>query len=169
MTKKTIILWIICLVIVDQVIKLIVANYLFDTKFDIIDSILGFHPIYNNKYSYFNALLKLNLGLLPHTILLFFIECLLLLFYGYFKTMQYSTKLIDIAFILGQAALVCVFCGFFFWENGILDFIFLYPFIVDFKDIYLNGFVIFFFWNYFKNYSEIKSSNVKMTNYLKDF
>ena len=63
MKRKDIIIWIVCLVIADQGVKLIIANYFIDTKFDIIDSILGFRPVFNNQYSYFNALFKLNIGL----------------------------------------------------------------------------------------------------------
>lgn len=167
MKRKYIILWIICLVIADQGIKLIIANYYMDSRFDVIRSVLGFHPIYNDQYSYFNALLKLNLGLLPHTIMLIFILLMIIFFYDYFKTILYKSKLLDISFIFGIAATICVFCGFFFWKNGILDFIFLYPFTFDLKDIYLNCFVIFFLWNYLKNYSKIQSSNLNLKSYLK--
>jgi hypothetical protein len=169
MTKKTIILLIICLIAADQSIKLIIANYFIDTKFDIIDSVLGFHPIFNDKYSYFNAILKMNLGLLPHVIVLIFMQLFLIFFYGYFKAVkQHATRLLNITFIVGQAALVCVFCGFFFWKNGILDYMFLYLFTCDLKDIYLNCFALFFLWYYYKNKKEIQSSDLKMTGYLKE-
>ena len=59
MTRKNIIFWIICLVIADQGVKLIIVNFFIDTKFDIIDSIIGFRPVFNNQYTYFNALLNL--------------------------------------------------------------------------------------------------------------
>ena len=134
MKRKKIIFWIVCLVVADQIVKLIIANYFIDTRFDIIDSILGFRPIYNTQYSYFNALLKLNIGLLPHTILLILIQFVILLLYKYMRTAQHSTKLLDISFIFGQSALICVFFGFFFGEAGILDFIYLRLWTVDFKD-----------------------------------
>ena len=155
------------MVVADQAVKLIIANYFIDTRFDIIESVLGFRPIFNNKYSYFNDLLKLNLGILPHTVLLVFIQFGLILLYGYFKVIKHSTVLINIAFIFGQAALICVFCGFFLWKDGILDFIFLYPFTCDLKDIYLNCFVVLFLWDYFNNYTEFKNSNLKFRNYSK--
>jgi len=41
MKRKNIIFWIVCLVIADQGVKLIIANFFIDTRFDIIDSILG--------------------------------------------------------------------------------------------------------------------------------
>ena len=173
MTRKNIILWIICLVIADQGVKLIIANCFFDAKFYIIEPILGFRPIYNDQYSYFNALLKLNLGILPHAILLVFLQLLILFAYGYYRTIQQSKKLLDISFAIGQSALICVFCGFFFWKAGILDFIHLYLFTVDLKDIYLNCFALLFGINWLKNKAEIDKREIKEKEYLlkcwKDF
>lgn len=168
MKRKFIILWIICLVIADQGVKIIIANYYIDTRFDIVNSIIGFHPIYNDQYSYFNALLKLNLGITPHTFILIFITLIIVFLYNYFKTILFHSKLLDISFIFGMAAMVCVFFGFFFWEKGILDFIYFFPFTFDLKDIYLNGFVVFFLLSYFKNYSIIKKSNLNSKSYLKN-
>ena len=169
MKRKDIIFWIVCLVIADQGIKLIIANYLIDTKFDIIDSILGFHPVYNNQYTYFNAVLKLNIGLLPHTVLLIFLQLAILFFYKFARIVQHSTKLLDISFIFGQSALICVFCGFFLWKLGCLDFLYVHFWTVDFKDIYLNCFAIFFLLNYHKNKAAFKSSNQSSKIKIKDF
>lgn len=169
MKRKFIILWIICLVIADQGIKIIIANYYIDTRFDVVNSIIGFHPIYNDQYSYFNALLKLNLGIIPHTFILIFITLMIVFLYDYFKTILFDSKLLDISFIFGIAAMVCIFLGFFFWEKGILDFIYFFPFTFDLKDIYLNGFVIFFLLFYFKKYSIIKKTNLNLKNYLNKY
>ena len=166
MTRKKIIFWIICLVSADQGIKLIIVNFFIDTKFDIIDSIIGFRPIFNTQYTYFNALLKLNIGLLPHTIFTILIQFVILFLYRYLRTIQCSTKLLDISFIFGQSGLICVFCGFFFWEAGILDFIYLYFWTVDFKDVYLNCFAVFFLINYHNNKAEIKKSDIKTKAYM---
>ena len=166
MTRKNIIFWIIFLVIADQGIKLIIVNFFIDTKFDIISSIIGFHPVFNNQYTYFNALLKLNIGLLPHTVILIVIQFVIFLLYKYLRTVQHYPKLLDISFIFGQSALICVFCGFFLWESGILDFIYLHFWTVDFKDIYLNCFAILFLVNYNKNKTELKSSKIKMKDFL---
>lgn len=167
MKTKNVIFLIIILVLLDQIVKLIIANYFIDANFDIIESVFGFHPIYNDKYSYANAMLGLEMGVIPHTILLIIIQLLLLLLYGYYKTVQVSIKLIDLSFIFGQAALICVFCGFFFWNKGILDFIFVYPFTFDFKDIYLNCFVVLFLLNSFKYKNEIEDSNLKIRDYMR--
>jgi len=166
MTRKNIIFWIIILVIADQVIKLIIINFFIDTKFDIIGSIIGFRPVFNKQYSYFNALLKLNIGLLPHTLLLIFIQLVIFFLYRYLRKVQHSTKLLDISFLFGQSALICVFCGFFLWKEGILDFLYLHFWTVDFKDIYINCFTVLFLINYIKNQTEIKSSKIKMENFL---
>jgi len=170
MKRKNIIFWIICLVIADQGVKLIIANYFIDTRFDIIDSILGFRPVFNTQYSYLNALLKLNIGLLPHTILLIFIQLAILFFYKFARTVQHATNLLDISFIFGQSAFICVFCGFFLWEAGILDFLYLRLWTVDFKDIYLNCFVILFLLNFHKNKALLKSSKIKIKDcFLNDW
>ena len=167
MKRKSIILWIICLVLVDQGTKLIVANFFIDTSFYIIKPIFGFRPIFNTQFSYFNSLLKLNLGLLYHTIVLILIQLFILFVIDYYKTRQRSNNtLLDISYIFGQSALICVFCGFYLWGAGILDFIDLFFWTVDLKDIYLNCFVIFFIINEFKYLKERKNSNIKMKNYL---
>ena len=169
MKRKNIIFWIVCLVIADQGVKLIIANYFIDTKFDIIDSILGFRPVFNNQYSYFNALFKLNIGLLPHTVLLIFLQLAILFFYKFARAVQPSTKLLDISFIFGQSAFICVFCGFFLWKAGILDFLYVHFWTVDLKDIYLNCFAILFLLNYHKNKEAFKSSNKSSKIKMKDF
>ena len=166
MTRKKMVFWIICLVLADQVVKLFVVNFFIDTKFYVIEPIFGFRPVFNDQFSYFNAILKLNLGLLPHAILLIFIQFLFLFYYGYYRTAQHSSKLLDISFIFGQSGLVCVFCGFFLWKKGVLDYIYLYLFTVDLKDIYLNCFAVLFLLSYHKNKEEIKNSDIKPKAYL---
>jgi signal peptidase II len=162
-----VIFWIICLVVADQAVKLIIVNFFWGTKFYLIEPILGFRPVFNDQYSYFNTVLKLNLGILPHTIILILAQAIISACYGYYKTIQRSgTLLIDVSYIFGQSALICVFCGFYFWKAGILDFIDLYLWIVDFKDIYLNCFVILFGFNYFKNWKDFKNPKFKTKDYL---
>ena len=104
--------------------------------------------------------------MLPHTILLVLAQFVILLLYRYLRTAQSSAKLLDISFIFVQSALICVFCGFFFWKSGILDFIYLYFWTVDFKYVYLNCFAILFLVNYYKNKVELKSSKIKMRDCL---
>jgi len=126
MSRKNIIFWIICLVIADQVTKLIIANFFMDTRFDIINSVLGIRPVFNEKYTYFNLLLGINFGIFARIVFFIFVQFIVLFAYGYFKTLQKSsTKLLDIAFIFGQSAVVCLFCGLFFWKRGILDLVLL--------------------------------------------
>ena len=166
MARKKIIFWIICLVLADQITKLIIVNFFIDTKFYLIEPILGFRPVFNTQYSYFNDVLKLNLGLLPHAILLILAQFIILFYYGYYRIAQHSSKLLDISFVFGQSGLICVFCGFFFWKAGILDYIYLYFFTVDLKDIYLNCFAFLFLLNYHKNKAEIKNSEIKPKAYI---
>jgi len=167
MTKKNIILWIICLVIVDQGTKLIIANYFIDTKFDFIDSVFGFHPVFNDKYTYFNTLLGLNLGLFPRTIVFIIVQFVVVFCYGYFKAIQRrSTKLLDIMFVFSESAVICVFCGFYLWKNGVLDFIYLHFWIFDLKDVYINCFVIILLINALIINKKSTNANIKASDYL---
>ena len=161
MTRKNIIFWIICLVIADQGVKLIIVNFFIDTKFDIINSIIGFRPVFNHQYSYINNVLKLHIGLLTHTVLLIFLQLAIPFIYIFLRTVQRDTKLLDISFIFGQSMLICVFCSYFLWKAGCLDFIYLHLWTVDFKDIYMNCFAILFLFNLYKNKAELKSSKIK--------
>jgi hypothetical protein len=38
----------------------------------------------------------------------------------------------------------------------------------DLKDLYLNCFALFFVWYYYKNNAEIRASNLKVADYLKE-
>jgi len=154
MKKVNIILWILLLVLVDQGSKLIIANCFIDTQFYIIEDVLGFHPVYNIQHSFLNNLLNLKLSLWLHVILLFCIQWLIIYVYSNYRSKQPKTKLLDVSFIFGQAGLICVFLGWFFWKDGILDFIFLYALTIDLKDIYLNCFVLLFIVNILKNRKE---------------
>lgn len=167
MTKKNVILGVVILVLVDQVIKIVIAHYWMNIKIDFIPSVLGFRPIFNSEYSYVNASLKLERGIVFHTIYLVLMQLTIIFLYDYFRSMKIQTKLLDISFIFGQAAIICVFCGFFFWENGILDYIFLYPFTVDLKDIYLNCFAILILIYCYIYRKEIKKNDVGIGLYFK--
>lgn len=154
MGKKYIFLGIIGLVLMDQGIKLIIANNFMDTSFYIMEPILGFRPVFNANYSFINSALRLNIGVLAHFIYLIICQLLIVFLYGYYRNIQRSTKLLDVSYIFGQAALICVFSGFFFWEKGVLDFIFLYPLTIDFKDIYLNCLIVLLLLNHYINKKE---------------
>ncbi len=168
MKKSKIIVWIILLVAADQISKIVIAGNFLDTRFDIIDGLFGFRPVFNAQYSYFNQALGLNIGLWPHVVLLVLIELILIAIYGYYRKAQRSTKLIDIAFAFGQAALVCVLCGFFFWKRGVLDFIFVGFVTCDLKDIYINCFVALFIINSIMHAIEVHESGLKFTAYIKE-
>jgi len=77
MKTRTVILWIIILIIVDQTIKIIVNTYFGDYQFEIIPSLFEFKPTFNEEHSWVNTLLNknfgFNFGLLPHVILFLFI------------------------------------------------------------------------------------------------
>jgi lipoprotein signal peptidase len=72
MKIRTVVLWGIILVVIDQIIKIIVNSYFLECRFDIIPSLFEFSPTFNTKHSYFKVLLHkyfdVDMGLLTLTV-----------------------------------------------------------------------------------------------------
>lgn len=169
MKTRTILFWIIFLIIVDQTIKIIIQTYFGNCQFGIIPSLFEFKPIYNTKHSWINVLLNnnfgFNIGLFPHIILFFLIGFLSLAYYLYYRNcILKNVKLLDTSFIFLYAGLICALIGNLIWEKGTLDYIYLKPlFVFDLKDLYLDIFIVTFIIYFIKNKSQlrpIKSRNV---------
>lgn len=62
-------LLVLALVLIDQSIKIYIHNNFMDKEFYIFGSILGFKPIINIKYSYFNSFSNMGISLLAHIVL----------------------------------------------------------------------------------------------------
>src|SRR5665647_3687236 len=127
MKARTIILWTLILIVIDQSIKIIINTYLVECKFDIIPSFVEFNPTFNVRHSYVNTLLNdnfgLNVGLLPHVILYLFIGVLIYAYFSYMRSTIVGHKiLIDGATIFLYAGLFCALIGNLIWEKGTLDY-----------------------------------------------
>lgn len=167
MKTRTVILWIAILIIIDQLIKVIITTCFGESQFEIIPSLLEFHPTYNEKHSYVNSLLNkhfgINVGLLPHLVLYFVLGILISIHLFYFRNkIQSNAKLLDISIIFMVAAASCTLVGNLVWEKGILDYIYLKPlFVFDLKDTYADISIVFFVLYAFKNRKELKSIKSK--------
>lgn len=169
MSTKKIIISILFLIILDQSIKIILNAYFLDTRFSIINSVLEFKPVFNVDYSYLNNLFKLKIGLFPHIVFLLIMQILLIFLWGFFKSAKLSTTLFDVAFIFVEAAFLCGFISFIFWKKGCLDFIYLKPlFVFDFKDLYVDCFLILFLIYLLKDKTKINSCKKSLIGYLRE-
>jgi len=163
MKARKLIYWIVLLILIDQAIKIIISSFFLENQFEIIPSLFEFKPIFNDKHSYVNSLLyknfNIDMGLWFHIVFFLFIEILLLFLYGYCrKNIFENKKLLDVAFIFQIAGVICALIGNLIWEKGTLDFMYLKPlFIFDFKDMYVNCFVILFLIYFHKNRTQMKS------------
>jgi hypothetical protein len=169
MKVRIIISWTLLLIIIDQTIKIIINNFLLESKFEIIPSLLEFKATFNNKYSYVNTLLydnfHVNIGLLSHIVLYLILEVIVLNIYISFKIKLNNnyTKILDSAIIFQISSMLCALIGNLFWKEGILDYIYLKPlFIFDLKDIYNSIFTCLFLVYVLKNKGQLK--NFKLLN-----
>ena len=174
MKKRIIICWICFMIILDQLVKIIIYHHLLDVQFEIIPSLLEFSPTFNNKYNYLNALLNLYLQInMPFGVLItaFLIGSIaLLVIYDYLKSMDKKTRLLDMVFIFWLSGSSCTLIGWLFWDEGVLDYIYLKPlFIFDLKDLYIDCFICLLLVFLHKNKQDWKSINThNMINHIKN-
>lgn len=143
MKKRIVTLYILLLVVIDQIIKLIINAYYLDMRFSIIKPFLEFQPTFNYDYTYINNVFKLGIGIVPHVIMFVVLFTILILLYGFFRSVN-NSRLLNVSFILVLSGYICAAISNFIW-NGCLDYIYLVPlFVFDLKDVYLNSFGILF-------------------------
>ena len=161
MKIRTVILWIIVLVAIEQVIKLVISTNYRDINLEIIPSLLEFKPTLNDKSFYWLSLININVGRwgrLVTGIIFFGVLCL---FYLYMKAISKKGKLLDTAFIFGFAGLLCSLSDNIFF-GGSWDYAYLKPlFVFDLKDLYLNCFAILTLIFFHKNKAEINNVKIK--------
>jgi len=167
MKTRTIILWILLLIITDQAVKIIINIYFINCQFEIIPSLFEFKPYFNDKHSWFNHFthknFNINTGLWFHIILFLFVEIIMLALYDYFRNhISKNRKLLDTAFIFQISCWGGAIIGNLVWEKGTLDYIYLKPlFIFDLKDLYHNCFVVLIIIYIHKNISQVKKVKIK--------
>lgn len=155
MKTKTVILWVIILVAIEQIIKLIIAQNYQDVNFEIIPSLVDFKPTLNNKTFYWLGLIDVNVDQIIRlgTGLIFLV--VLAIFYLYLKKTIQNRKWVDITFIFGFAGILCSISDNIVF-GGSWDYVYIKPlFIFDLKDIYLNCFSILFIVCFYQNRSEM--------------
>lgn len=150
MRIRTIILWTILLIIIDQSIKIIINCFFIECHFVIIPSLLEFIPKFNDKHTYGNVLLhenfNIDVGLWIHIVFFLIYQIIVLFLYDFLKSkMSKKSRILDLALIFQLSAMACVLIGNLIWKNGTLDYIYLKPmFIFDLKDLYNSIFICLF-------------------------
>jgi len=165
MKIKTVILWICLLVILDQGIKVVINTWFLDTRFTIIPSLFEFYPKFNYNHSYVNDLFNFGISKWVHLIIFILIPLFYIPIYAGMRASSHRKKLVDWAAIFAFSGIICAIVGQIFWK-GVLDFIYLIPlFVFDFKDIYINVFVVLFILSLLK-YPKLITER-RVGNYLK--
>jgi len=138
---KSLILWIIVLVAVDQGIKLWIANFMMDAEFAIIPSVFAFQTAHNINLGWIWNMLDIMMPL-PIAVLISIIAALgIVMVFRYLKFHFYDFKVyekwLDKFLIFALAGAFCKLIDDIFW-GGSLDYIRLFDwFIFDLKDVYL--------------------------------
>lgn len=161
MKIRTVLLWTIVLVVVEQAIKLIISTNYRDVNFEIIPSLLEFKPILNDKSFYWLSLINIDVGRWVRLATGIICLSILCIFYLYMKTIPKKGYLLNVAFIFGFAGVLCSICDNVFF-GGSWDYVYLKPlFVFDVKDLYMNFFAILFLMFCHKNKTEIKNAKIR--------
>jgi len=124
------------LTLLDQTVKLVIANFYMDRSFPILNGVISFQPKQNTNLSWISGMFDYRLP-----IILLIQMVTVLLFWMVYRYLSYGfgavkrSMNIMIACVVGGA--FCSFMDVVFW-GGSLDFIRLFDwFIFDLKDVYL--------------------------------
>lgn len=129
---------ILILIAFDQVIKLIISNWLINKECDILGSIIRFNPVQNTNLTWGGNFI----GILSNMWVALIINVLLIIFcisgYSFYRSKKNKPSLpVDIIYISCMAGSVCSFIDKVFW-GGSLDFIQISSFFIcDIKDCYI--------------------------------
>ena len=158
MKKKSVLLWVLFLFLIDQIVKIVINRYFIDLRFSIIPPLLYFQPTFNLHYSWINGLFNLGMGFWTHMLIFSFVTLFIVLLYDFMKTISGNDKLLNIAFVFVFAGMMSSFVGTIIW-NGCLDYIYLKPlFVFDLKDLYVTTFFLPLSFLYqFKNREHLSS------------
>lgn len=161
MKKRTLSIWIIALIAMDQITKLIINQYYFHKDIDILGGLVYFRPIINTSYSWYNSLLDLGVGYYFHIISNVLIIILMLAAINYIYYYNNNSTLTDIITILYLSGGICSLIDKIFY-GGSLDFIYLKSlFTFDIKDCYVSGGMIVSFYAIYKYRKELDSFKLK--------
>lgn len=150
-SRKSLIIFSILLIAIDQLTKIIIKLYFFDYKFYIIPKTLSFNPIINTSGSWLNVRFKTNISFSILILINFIALFVFLELYRYFKTKNIKGFYADFCFIFIFAGSFCSLVDKLFY-GGSLDFIGVGSlFIADFKDIFINIAIFLFLMACYKN------------------
>ena len=153
---------IILLILFDQSIKIIISNNLMNKEFFILGDIVMFKPHLNTKYSWFNSLTNMGIGLLPHLILNIAVILFSLIAFDFIINRYKDNTLVRCLFTFLYAGIFCSLIDKVFW-GGSLDYIRLKGFFIfDLKDIYVSIFQAILIFTAIFNYKRFKKIDEKV-------
>lgn len=156
------------LIVIDQVIKLLIAHYCIDVNVILLPDILSFRPIQNINLNWIASMIDYETPVLMMIIIQVFALTIILLYSRYLSYLWIGGKnLITGMLIFFIAGIMCSFIDVIFW-GGSLDFLRLFDwFIFDLKDTYLDiglAFLILFTIEYYiKSYRRMSKAERKQT------
>lgn len=125
------------LILIEQGLKLLIDQFLFDKNYNLIGDYVQFKPYLNVKYSWINSLFDLGISRMLHIILVILVLAITFVIYQFLKTKNVEGQFIDWLFIFVFSAVFCSLIDKVFW-GGSLDYIALKGlFIFDLKDFYM--------------------------------
>lgn len=167
--------WAALLIGFDQGTKWVIYRWFMEARGDIIPGLIGFRPVFNNKYSFVNSWMYehggVDTGLLLHLALFTVIWVFIWQLYLFYKRFAPDNRLLGIAMVFQVAAFASAYLSILFWEKGVLDFLYIVPtkFIVcDWKDIYLNCFCVLFILSTLLIAPKHKIRSKDVTDYFKE-
>jgi signal peptidase II len=130
------------LVAVDQAVKLIIADYFMDSKFEMLGNVLSFRPFQNVHLTWFSGMvggeMSMMMSVLINIISLLVWIVIYRLFSYWSLYLNRLTRIPKISFFLMFSAFLCSTIDRIFW-GGSIDYIQLLDwFIFDLKDVYLS-------------------------------
>lgn len=158
---------IILFIMIDQLIKIIISNWFFESQFNIIGDFVTFSPIFNTKLSWINSWLDLGIGYIPHLIFHFLTVFLIVYIYKYAKSKFCINKTVTLSFMFFLAGALSKLIDLILWP-GSLDYVQLKGlFTFDLKDVYLTVSLVFFIIFFYIPYA-LRNPSVLRTNARRD-
>lgn len=155
----------------DQIIKLIIANYFINVNVELLPAILGFRPIQNTNLNWIASILEYKTPVLLMIVLQIFALTIIILFYRYLSYLWIKgKKSLNGMLAFFVSGITCSFIDVVFW-GGSLDFLRLFDwFTFDLKDLYLDiGIAFLLFYNaqyHSKVYNKMSKAERKQTGIL---
>lgn len=136
--RKLFVLLVLLLVSLDILSKVVVKTLFMDLTFSMFNGILTFRPFLNtNSMSLFNGLMfDLNISLKNLIVMNLVLLILMIPIYLYLKSINFKNIFLYLILLFLVAGGIASTIDRVIW-GGSLDFILIYNYIIDFKDIYL--------------------------------